>query len=645
MLRSTLTPPRPARPPRRVSISGRRKNAPSSALAEYSDSMRGASLDAAVDVVIAARNENNGRLHRDTMAGILNGMPLGFTRDMIYNRERKRRRVEEEILDARLVAEEIIHARLVEEGLVEEEILPAPSKKAGRPLGATNEAKRDREERENKAKTDAVQALLALWAVRESGKRSKKNELKLIIEAAKKKFNVEDLLIPESMIRDRASRGTVENPSGAGRVSPMAEIEPLLVTFVICMQRIGQPLNQTSFLELANSLIEGTPLEKKVLASKKGGKSGKANGIRYYSLFLQRHKEEIDSKCPRKFPADRTTWTTYSNIDSMYDMVYAVLVDAGVASRADSPQWTDKSGHPVETEAEAFGSLVEFIVDHPEYFLFVNELGKNTNQKDAGNRKQGGFVDKNTVGKQTCSATDHRFTILGFTALTGEPVMCVVIFQGARSELPLHTSQGIDIFADCNDNFGKGHFIPGGPECVFRGKTVPCYTTASPHGGITGEILMDLLKFMDGLELFPRTKNGPKPVLLLDGNNSHNSQFSLAFLQYINNLNTQWFVTVGLPYGTHVWQVGDSSEHNSSFNNAFYEARDILFDEKWKTGQPPTIVKTDIIPLVNCAWERSFARRESNKKAISTRGWNPLNRGCLKDPEVMATKPAPKETT
>jgi hypothetical protein len=46
--------------------------------------------------------------------------------------------------------------------------------------------------------------------------------------------------------------------------------------------------------------------------------------------------------------------------------------------------------------------------------------------------------------------------------------MCVVIFQGRRSELPLHVSQGIDIFADCNkknsnvqfleDNWGKGDF-------------------------------------------------------------------------------------------------------------------------------------------------------------------------------------------
>jgi hypothetical protein len=392
MLRSTITPKRQARPAMRVSLSGRRKNAPSNALAEYSKLMMEKQLDMAVDVVIAARNGSAaGRIKRDTMAGILNGFPPNFTRDMIYNREKKRRRVEKEDLDAvRLVVEK----ELLDAADDMPEFEPALRNKGGRSLGATNEA-------ENMAKADAVQALLARWwAVREPGKRSQRKELKLIIEAAKKKFNVEDLIINECMIRERATRGRVLNPTSRGRVSAMEEIEPLLVTFLICMQRIGKPLNQKSFLELANSLIRGTQLEKTVLASKHGGKSGTANGRKYYELFLQRHKNEIESKCPRKFPADRTKCTTFANIDAMYDMVYAVLVEAGVASRAESPQWTDKSGQPVKTEAEAFGSHAEFVVNHPEWFLFVDELGKNTNQKDGGNRKQVRvLVEKKYSGK------------------------------------------------------------------------------------------------------------------------------------------------------------------------------------------------------------------------------------------------------
>jgi hypothetical protein len=86
-------------------------------------------LDRAVDVVTAARKESaNGRLKRDTMAGILSGMPPDCTSHTIYNEERKRRKrrcVEEEILDTTIDVPELEPAL----------------NKGGRPLGATNEAR------------------------------------------------------------------------------------------------------------------------------------------------------------------------------------------------------------------------------------------------------------------------------------------------------------------------------------------------------------------------------------------------------------------------------------------------------------------------------------------------------------------------
>jgi hypothetical protein len=159
MLRSTVTPKRRAQLPRRVSISGGRKNAPSDALNEYSKLMKERTLDMAVDLVASARNEStNGRIKRDTMAGILLGLPSDYTRNMIYSREKKRRRVAEESLDSTNDIEITIDVP---------ELAPAPCNKGGRPLGATNAAKRDREDRERKAKADAVETLLARWARRE----------------------------------------------------------------------------------------------------------------------------------------------------------------------------------------------------------------------------------------------------------------------------------------------------------------------------------------------------------------------------------------------------------------------------------------------------------------------------------------------
>jgi len=46
---------------------------------------------------------------------------------------------------------------------------------------------------------------------------------------------------------------------------------------------------------------------------------------------------------------------------------------------------------------------------------------------------------------------------------------------------------------------------------------------------------------------------------------------------------------------------------------------------------------TDLIPLINIAWNKSFARKSTNKKAIALRGWNPLNYYLLLDPELRAT--------
>ena len=48
--------------------------------------------------------------------------------------------------------------------------------------------------------------------------------------------------------------------------------------------------------------------------------------------------------------------------------------------------------------------------------------------------------------------------------------------------------------------------------------------------------------------------------------------------------------------------------------------------------------KSDILPSINIIWSKSFGRIRTNKKAISDRGWNPLNRRLLYDPEILKTR-------
>ena len=57
--------------------------------------------------------------------------------------------------------------------------------------------------------------------------------------------------------------------------------------------------------------------------------------------------------------------------------------------------------------------------------------------------------------------------------------------------------------------------------------------------------------------------------------------------------------------------------------------------------QDTHLKKTDIIPIINYCWDRSFARTITNKKAIAMRGWNPLNYVLLDSPEISSPQDDP----
>lgn len=54
---------------------------------------------------------------------------------------------------------------------------------------------------------------------------------------------------------------------------------------------------------------------------------------------------------------------------------------------------------------------------------------------------------------------------------------------------------------------GKGKVYPEGPVCYVRGIEIKCYITCSPEGGITPNILVDILAYLDQPNLFWRTNN------------------------------------------------------------------------------------------------------------------------------------------
>jgi hypothetical protein len=79
----------------------------------------------------------------------------------------------------------------------------------------------------------------------------------------------------------------------------------------------------------------------------------------------------------------------------------------------------------------------------------------------------------------------------------------------------------------------------------------------SESGSIAAHLLVQMLKTLDELNVFDRSEDDIPPFLLLDG---YGSRFDLEVLEYVNSVETNWRVCIGVPYGTSYWQVGDSTE-------------------------------------------------------------------------------------
>jgi hypothetical protein len=180
---------------------------------------------------------------------------------------------------------------------------------------------------------------------------------------------------------------------------------------------------------------------------------------------------------------------------------------------------------------------------------------------------------------------------------------------------------------------GTCHQYPCGPTCIYEGKTIPCMVAFNPGEGITATILTDIFWTLDNLNIFS-CKNGIKLFAPLDG---HSTRFDLKFLEYINDEKHKWSVCIGIPYGTSLWQVGDSAYQNSQFKVRVRVKKEKILEARSVKQMAMEITPTDIIPIVNYAWHGSFDNVVTNKKAILDRGWFPLNRMLLLHPDIRKT--------
>jgi hypothetical protein len=105
----------------------------------------------------------------------------------------------------------------------------------------------------------------------------------------------------------------------------------------------------------------------------------------------------------------------------MYNEVYSHLVTSGLAVKHAEPVWRNETGDVVPCEKDAFGLKSAYELIHPEWLVFVDEVGSNTSQaKDGAVGGQTYLCTKDGRPQQRAATKDCHFMVLGFTAANGE---------------------------------------------------------------------------------------------------------------------------------------------------------------------------------------------------------------------------------
>ncbi len=313
-------------------------------------------------------------------------------------------------------------------------------------------------------------------------------------------------------VRSRVKRG---NPDAynESQQSPIKELEPIICELCIRLGKMGRPLTKTTIIELANDIVLDTEYQSKIVECKELRRLTKTEklGDAWYRGFMHRFDDALTRNGSTVKDIKRRTWVTRENFENMYENVYATMVEAGIAEEVQEAIQYDT------------GLPTKYRLTHPEYLLFVDETGCNTNQLNDG--KVGGevFIMPKNCGDAAAPAgatTDLHFTVLPFISGTGEPVLCSIIFKSEQdiSQIPINWKLGIDLTVEGTDADDMTKVAKGGPTCFYRGKEIPCFYGTSPKASIMSQLLADMLKFLDTLGVYNRTV--AHPFLLLDGHHS-----------------------------------------------------------------------------------------------------------------------------
>ena len=311
--------------------------------------------------------------------------------------------------------------------------------KPGRPKGTT----RDNITSKMKKEKDFINTVSSSYQqIRKLNPKKKldRGQFNLLVADLKQEHAMPaDFEINFGSIRKRFLRG---NPTsyGKGPNSPSRHLEAALVDLLLLLADMNKPLTCGEGVKLANEMIKDTDLQGKIIEFKKklshhcdeNGRNsdGLVLGSAWWRAFMKRHGDQLTSAKGRKFSLNREQWVTYDNFLNMYKCIYEEMVDAGVAEELEIPVYMDAEGNSVDVEA-AYGRKCTHRLVHPSMCFVFDETGGNTCMVGDGHVGGRRYVTRRGMQpKLRASANDNHFTTLTVTALTGEPVLCVVIFKG-----------------------------------------------------------------------------------------------------------------------------------------------------------------------------------------------------------------------
>lgn len=464
-------------------------------------------------------------------------------------------------------------------------------------------------------------------------------------------------ILPSTISHRLKSGNTFATKPGPPALLEKAGIESLLCEICLEYASHGFPLSQIAIIALANDLLCGTPVEEEIERRKIRDKftsrnaDGTVVGDTWLKGFKQRFKHSLEFQYPELFDINRAVWTQYGNYERFYDSLDAMILRCGL-------------GREVSGDGD-----VKVVIDDRSlrYILFADECGANTNMEE-DNARAGGKVAVALGAKatQVISKKDQRWTLIPIINAAGECVMAVVIFKMSGKVLKDDWATGIDFANILGAGVGSK---PGGPICTVGKFKIPTFVTFSESGGVTSEIFTEVWARIDASGLFGMeraaaaclkygwtladmlcadvedidlTSDGRTPASVLDG---HFTRLSLIFLLYIDFMKstTPWGSALGVPYNTHIWQIGDSEAANGAYKDHLSRSKRTILLARTARGthlgsSQAALQPTDVIPLVCKAWSESFEKVSKLQRALERRGLNPLNRKLLSDPDVLKTK-------